>query len=346
MNKRLYALDGLRGVCAIAVMLYHDFLWNGTDCFQVGYFGVYMFFMLSGFSMWYVYAPKAPDAALLRHFFVARFARIAPLYVLASLLGGLARIYSQGQDTLSADFFRRLALNASLLFGLAMPGQSSFVPGGWSIGVECVFYLMFPLFLLFGRRLRAMAVLLVLSLALNQMIAASLLTSSTMAQQWVAYSNFPTFLVYFVAGMVSAMLYARLARAGVTMGAFMVRAVPVSALGFMFLYPATTQETFLVGPQVGLLVLAGMAGMLAAALWQPGRVEQRLFHFLGEVSYSTYLLHFFVYQAVLAALNRVAPGHSIWLLTGVAAPLTLALAAASYRWFEHPVRLWINRRLA
>ncbi|MDE3038198.1 MAG: acyltransferase [Pseudomonadota bacterium] len=73
---RLHMLDGLRGICAISLMFYHMLSWNGAALFQIGTFGVYFFYVLSGFSLWYVYAgrPLAPD--MLKTFFIARVARI------------------------------------------------------------------------------------------------------------------------------------------------------------------------------------------------------------------------------------------------------------------------------
>lgn len=101
-KPRLYALDALRGGCAISLMFYHLFAWNGTNVFQIGTFGVYLFYVLSGFSMWYVYAERPLTPRMLRAFFLARFARIFPLYFLACLISVTARLYAKGADGMNA----------------------------------------------------------------------------------------------------------------------------------------------------------------------------------------------------------------------------------------------------
>ncbi|MDE3061373.1 MAG: acyltransferase, partial [Pseudomonadota bacterium] len=145
-RPRLHALDGIRGLCAIAIMLYHILLWNGVALFQIGTFGVYLFYVLSGFSLWYVYAHRAVTFDLLKTFFTARVARIVPLYLAVCLLIVVLRFYTAGaSNVFNADFISRFLLNITFLFGVALPQKSSIVPGGWSIGVEWVFYLSFPL---------------------------------------------------------------------------------------------------------------------------------------------------------------------------------------------------------
>lgn len=343
--SRLHALDAIRGVCAVALMFYHYYMWNGTDHFQIGYFGVYMFFMLSGFSMWYVYASKPLDIGLLRHFFIARVARIFPLYAVVVVLGAAARVFAQGFETVNADFFHRYLVNTTLMFGLSQPGKTSFVPGGWSIGIEFVFYLVFPLFLLFGRSLKGMLALLVASFALNQCIALSLLSQSTMAEQWTNYTNFPTFLVYFVAGIVTAMGYGKLSHRPLLQHPVLCRVVPVAAIAVMFCYPSDTQEHFLQGAQVALLIAVGMAGIFFAALLKPSLWERRCFQFLGDISYSTYVLNFFVYQLVSAVLNRLYPDHGLSVTVALSASGSIILAYLSYRFYELPARIWLNAKL-
>jgi len=351
-QPRLYALDAMRGVCALSLMVYHYLMWNGTDYFQIGYFGVYIFFILSGFSMWYVYARKPLTADLLRHFFVARIARILPLYIAASLLATLARIYEQGLASITnAEFFQRFFFNITMLFGLATPGKTSIVPGGWSIGIEWVFYLAFPLFLLFIRRLRSVVALLVGAFILNQVIVYALLGEASVAGQWTYYTNFPTFLVYFVAGIAVAIFYNHLQhRPGRPALPFpdrrwLCRLVPIASLAFVFLYPSTTPESYLQGGHVALLIFVAMGGVFFASFASPYEWEKKLYRFLGDISYSTYLLSFFVYHGVDAVLKVIYPAHPLALTIWLAMIATIVLAYASYRFFEMPARVWINRKL-
>lgn len=353
-QPRLYALDAMRGVCAIALMLYHYYFWNGADYFQIGYFGVYVFFILSGFSLWYVYARRPASLDTLQDFFVARVARIVPLYVAVCLLATAARLWAQGAaNVMHAGFYERFLFNVTLLFGFAMPGKTSIVPGGWSIGIEWVFYLAFPLFFIFARRIAAMLGLLVAALILNQVICYAVTADSTITVQWAYYTNFPTFLVYFIAGIATAMLYDRLQflkAQGKTLpfpdSAWLCRMVPFFAIAVLFLYPAGSPEEYLKGCHVVLLVGVAMMGVLAGAFAKPGAWEKKLYRFLGDISYSTYLLNFFVYYAAEGVLKRAYPTHPIALTIALASIGTIAAAYLSYRFFEMPARKWINKKLA
>src|SRR6185295_16501291 len=108
-------------------------------------------------------------------------------------------------------FLGRFLLNITFLFGLIEPGKTSHLPGGWSIGIEWVFYLAFPLFVMFAQTLRTMFVLLFLALVINQLYVSALFgDGKTLGDEWVAYIQFPVFLVYFIAGIASAEMYLRL----------------------------------------------------------------------------------------------------------------------------------------
>lgn len=350
-QPRLYALDAMRGICALALMVYHYLSWNGTDYFQIGYFGVYIFFILSGFSMWYVYAGREMTPGLMRHFFVARVARILPLYVAVCLLATAARVYEQGLVSVTnAAFAQRFLFNVTMLFGLATPGKTSIVPGGWSIGIEWVFYIVFPLLLLFTRRLSVMVALLVASLVLNQVIVYGLLGEASMGGQWNHYTQFPTFLVYFFAGIAVAMVYGRLQQrpGGAALpfpdSQWLCRLVPLSALALIMSYPSETGEAYLMGGHVALLIAVAMGGVFFAAFARPQGWEKKLYRFLGDISYSTYLLNFFVYHMVDVVLKAVYPAHDVTLTIWLAMIGSVIAAYASYRFFEMPARSWINRK--
>jgi exopolysaccharide production protein ExoZ len=346
---RLYALDALRGLCAIAIMIYHFYSWNGIEYHQVSTFGVYLFYVLSGFSMWYVYSRKSVDAGMLRAFFVARFARIFPLYFLAGMGVFFAKLFFLGSDSVfNLAFLHRFLMNITMLFGLATPGHFSHVPGGWSIGIECVFYLTFPLFVLFARRLITLAILLMFSLALNQLYVSVLFANrETVITHWVEYIHFPVFLVYFVAGMLAAEIYERLRMRAqrLPQSIWPMGLLMLAAIAFIFTYPAITPENFLFGGHYPLLILAAMIAMLAGA-WmpEPTAPTREFFSFLGDISYSTYLMHFFMYNSVKLLLTHFYPGCPLLLLMAVSATATLLLAYGLYRFFEAPARTYINRR--
>jgi peptidoglycan/LPS O-acetylase OafA/YrhL len=80
-KHRFLALDGLRGVAAFAVVLYH-FRWSNhlTGPFQNGYLAVDLFFILSGFVIYANYS-ALPDLRSALHFIWLRFFRVYPLHL-------------------------------------------------------------------------------------------------------------------------------------------------------------------------------------------------------------------------------------------------------------------------
>lgn len=350
---RLYGLDALRGLCAIAVMLYHFYSWNGTDAFQVGYFGVYIFFILSGFSLWYVYRPRALDVALLRSFFVARVARVAPLYVLVvALMIGL-RVFGSGVDTLlDLSTLSGTLLNVTFLFGTALPGKLSMVIGGWSLGIEAVFYCLFPVFLLFAPRLRTLVALSVVAVLVNQLYVANLMHDYELLshEYTMFYTVFPVFLVYFLLGVLVAEWY----RCRPPVAAYIARwpaqtalkLLALACLGGIFFIPVISLEAFLFGPHYLLMLCLSAALMMATACIRlTARWEQALYRFLGDISYATYLMHYLVYLLMAKVLQRLYPDTAMLAFLPLIGLCAVAVAYVVFRLYEMPMRRYLTRRM-
>lgn len=332
-------LDALRGVCAIFIMVYHYLSWNGVELFQIGTFGVYIFFILSGFSMWYVYADSEITAQSLRAFYVSRFARIFPLYLLVN--------WKFVHHGLNPTYFKTFILNITFLFGLSSPGLTSGVTGGWSIGIEWVFYLAFPLLWVFLRSLKAMLILLVFSLIINQTYVASLFPKASFGELWIDYSQFPVFIVYFIAGIAGANLYQKFYHHRPQgLSAFQqwlaVTGIIVCMV-LVFAYPSEDIKDYLWGWHFLLLIFASSLAVFLCALVQDlSPFAIRVCKFLGDISFSTYLTHYLVYKYGLPFFQK----HST-LEVGYILPIlwciTLVSAYVLYRFYEMPARKFINR---
>ena len=156
--KHLDAIESLRGVAALMVLLYHlaelvKMPLPGSLGFISTHFGlgVPLFYTLSGFVLAYGYADRLEGRAQIRRFYIRRLFRIAPLFYAMLALWVLAS-WLVWNRTFS---FQTLFLNMSFLFGL-VPGQhESIVWAGWSIGIEMLFYLVFPVIAVLVPNLRA-----------------------------------------------------------------------------------------------------------------------------------------------------------------------------------------------
>lgn len=85
---RFDALDGLRGVAALCVVIYHRKLWLGLPLFGEGYLAVDFFFMLSGFVIGHAYGERLASKSLaLGKFAWLRAERLWPLLIAGTTLG-------------------------------------------------------------------------------------------------------------------------------------------------------------------------------------------------------------------------------------------------------------------
>lgn len=143
-KPRYENLDYLRGLCALSIMAYHYIGWTmqgldiSTFLGKLGVYGVSMFYVLSGLTMYLVYFKSfALDKSFFENFYIKRVFRIYPLMWFVMILA----IVMYGTEASPMDLF----LQFSGLFGVV--DWSSSVPVGvWSIGNELSFYLMLPLF--------------------------------------------------------------------------------------------------------------------------------------------------------------------------------------------------------
>ncbi|MCF3638948.1 acyltransferase [Rhizobium sp. TRM95111] len=282
-RETLYGVQYLRGLAALAVVLFHAAERSG-HAFAIGAAGVDVFFVISGFIMWIISArrPVSPG-----RFLAERLRRIVPVYWLATsvMLAGAA-----------AGLFPNLVISAghtaaSLLFlPMRSPSNGEIWPvlvQGWTLNFEMFFYLVFAAALVLPARFRLAAV---------AGLFASLVAAGTLVD-----SNDPLFLTYtspivfeFVAGMAIGRLWlaGRLPPVAVALAL-----VALSLAGFaaLWLLRLPFDET-VCGPLAAALVLA------TVTLDRHGHVPKlALPALIGNASYSIYLWHTFAISVVAKA---------------------------------------------
>ncbi|WP_437918925.1 acyltransferase family protein [Sphingobacterium sp. LRF_L2] len=100
-------LDGLRGIAAIAVVIFHFMEWVFPDFkdnfIGHGFLAVDFFFCLSGFVMSYAYDEKIKKIGL-KKFFISRLIRLHPLVCIGSILGIISMIWDPFNTETSRSF--------------------------------------------------------------------------------------------------------------------------------------------------------------------------------------------------------------------------------------------------
>ncbi len=165
--RRLDALTGLRFFAAAWVLLYHyrkhvTFPAVVVPLIEQGRAGVSLFFVLSGFVLYYSYHQHFDGRVPGAHFWQfarARFARIVPMHVLALLLVTPATLWLVRNQRPFAESYLRAQLDGFALlrtwlanlalvqmYKPSMLSQEAWNGPSWSIGDELVFYALFPVF--------------------------------------------------------------------------------------------------------------------------------------------------------------------------------------------------------
>jgi peptidoglycan/LPS O-acetylase OafA/YrhL len=287
-QNRLFNLDYLQGMAALGIMVYHYLSWTlgkfSSDTFlgRFGVYGVSIFYILSGLTLYYVYYDKMkPTTADLLTFFKKRFFRIFPLLWLVTLTA----ISLSGK---MPDLFN-LFLNLSGLFGF-VKWDTYFSAGVWSIGNELVFYVFFPFFVLFTKRHRLLMILLSLVLlSLYLYFAFHKLPHSSVSDQWRNYINPLNQVFLFLSGFLLGLFFRDR-----HFGNSVTISLLIFAIFLFIFYPVSGEQ---INVKIGLnrVVFTVCCFIFCLSFYklnvQFPKVIHRPLTQLGEVSYSVYLLH-------------------------------------------------------
>lgn len=344
---QLDQLTGLRGVAAWFVVLFHVRLsltgllpLSVVDGLGKGYLAVDLFFMLSGFVLWLNYGARfrAGGWGEAPRFWWKRFARIWPLHIaiLAAMAAFALLVLATGRDP-SGYPFAELPLHALLIQNWGLTRVLTWNHPAWSISTEMAAYLLFPLIALAlpWERLTTGALLALAGLCAVAMHLLFALNGETILGADIPRYGLWRCLGEFTLGVALCNLLLRWRHQ--RRAAAACAGVAAAAIG-LGLAAGLAETAFVpLAFAAGLLALALDTGPAARAL------ASRPLRWLGEVSYSTYLAHFFLF--VLFKLAFVGDDLQLgW--GGLAGYLALVLAASAalYGGLEKPAQRWLNAR--
>jgi peptidoglycan/LPS O-acetylase OafA/YrhL len=344
-GERVLGWDVLRGLSALVVALYHLLYWQGVASLHTfGSYGVYLFFVLSGASLAYTYAGRLQQGKLsYRGFLWVRYMRLAPLYLALMLLVIPWKLSGGG-----AGLLANALLNASFMFGFFDPAVTSLLIGGWSLGIEAVYYLVFPLLLMVAMASHRLgwASLLLLVVVQAAWIHRTVGASGGYEANLVAYHQAPAFAAYFMAGCLMG-LARRHGRVPAWPTSVLLSAI---AAGFALLWALNPMRD---GDQLTGWLGAACASLCLLMAWLAGGLdlrhgEARVAAHLGDATYGLYLMHPILFFGLawmviprlgLAPPQRWGLGSQLGLTAGVIAA-AFVLALLSERYFERPLRDW------
>lgn len=307
------ALDGVRGLAILLVLVSHLMLFNDRTGSRfgdslsalrgLGWAGVDLFFVLSGFLITGILYDTLHDPHYFRSFYMRRFLRIFPLYygflfflMILNCFVPQAHFVWGGRQYVLLTYMQ----NTGLWFPVTdfHPGVWADLDHFWSLAVEEQFYLFWPLlvFLVRGRR-RLIALALTLSgLALLLRIVLYLHGSSPMLIFMLTPCRMDTLLLGGCLALVirgdSSWIPRRWMLPLALTSAIVIAAYTLWHLG-------REMRSFFFGATFGYLLIAiGCVSLLIAAL-EPESIAHRIFRWsflrsLGKYSYGIYVLHIFV----------------------------------------------------
>ncbi len=365
LSGRVPQLDGLRGVAILLVISLHylndsehgafgTFLYRFGSAFRLGWSGVDLFFVLSGFLIGGILLDARRAENYFSAFYVRRFFRILPLYYIwLSLFAVVSLIFgsflSQYLSVLSSDF-RLLPVYFIFLQNYFALTHSSlawyWLAPAWSLGVEEQFYLISPPLVRFLSISRLKTVLLA-TLGLAPLLRTALLflwpASRSGVSLWM-----PCRADSLAIGVLASLLW----RQGIIQNwyaahrtAFYVILALLSSAFPVFTKWLFAPDAFWMAT-LGLSWLAFLyVGLLLWCLLEPRGIWSRFLQWsflreMGRLSYCIYLIHLLFLGLCHALIRHQRP--SIATISGVSTSLlalllTLLLAKLSWHFFEHPL---------
>ncbi len=309
----LPALTGIRFVAALGVVCFHYFPaalrasvpgW-AAELIGNGSSGVTLFFILSGFVIGYNYLDREPDQ---KEFWIARFSRIYPPYLLAFLV--LAPWYLTHRfATEPAAGAAAKAIEAAVIcltMLQAWSAQTMFLWNGpaWSLSVEAFFYAMFPLLARAMRRVRSRAAIglwVAASFGLSLLPAAAPYLAGGHRLDTVLLYDHPLMcLPLFVLGIALSRVF--LPARGVRLASWMVNgavALLALAMGSKICEGSPVLERALVVGSMAALIL----GLACGDGWIAKALSTRAMTALGDASYTLYIVQVPVACGIKALLG-------------------------------------------
>ena len=354
----LPALTGIRTLFAFNIVLFHFTPPHLGPLYRVvdnGYVFVGVFFLISGYILTYNYSDRA-HTLIKRDFWIARFSRLYPVYLLVLVLSSTMLI-TEWQARPHLEFWTGLILTPLLLQGWSPTLATFWNTVAWTLSSEVALYAAFPwlirapwpkspkrLILLFLAFWIIGLLPHTLYLFLNPDHLSEPVTrySSTTLIRFLKYTPLP-YVSTFLAGMTLGKLQLKLTLK--ERQRFTIAAITLAALGLFFYAPVShvpylVMHGGLLMPLFAALIL-GLSGphpISSIFAWRPLLL-------IGESSYCLYLLHFNVFILIhtyhlpehlhLAALDP-------WLSYLV----LILLSLAAYHYVETPGRRALLRHFS
>lgn len=347
------SLTGVRGIAALAVVFYHYFYAltasvPGLQAFAHGYMAVDLFFVLSGFVMGLTYARRFTGRVPLRTyslFLARRLGRIYPLYVISTIVvTGMVLL-----NLIPATPHSAATIASNIMLIQAWGFASSINDPAWSISTEFAAYVIFPVLvsLVFSRRAVASVMTGIIAVGLLGVLAQLDATTLHQVSDGVAHRNGPLdvfgagtiwpllrCIAGFVLGLIAFRIWSSPGRSGILAWRHLADVAAI-VIAILWLTPKSD-----IALEIAFVVL--VLALATPGSWTAALMATPLVYWLGEISFSIYLIHRpvdYVFRKPAAALLGGLHLPHAYTLAGIPSILlTVMLAAVSFYVIEKPAR--------
>ncbi len=329
-GNRLYVLDGLRGIAALLVVVFHyttmfpvfypDALMPAFT-FPIGQFGVHLFFMISGFVILMTLEKRGASAGFVK----ARFFRLYPIFWVCILITATIMVVAPPPG--HHQTLQQILVNFTMVeeYVKIKPVDGVY----WSLTYELGFY--FFMFWVFRLKLEKWLDWITGFWILGTVFFALLEPYIPHPLHYLlVFNNYGSL---FAAGLLLYRIYSKVAspaRTGLLVAAILAQFMPT--------WGEAIQESLM-----QLISVAALAGIFSLALFTKALnyLGGSLFVFLGRISYPLYLIHQMVGYALINAMQQSGIGW--WASVSLAFVVAIGIASALTLMIDEPVRRRISK---
>ena len=365
IHTRFSTLDGMRGIAAISVMLFHYTTSMPMSIFRHAPLAVDIFFILSGFVIAHSYGNRLGRNMTAPEYLLRRIIRLYPMFVIGLLAGSpiLYLLYTSGL----ANYSTKDIINALLCNCFFMPyigsklsydfGSANFVTGtifpvnppAWSLFFEMVASILFVLFI----KLKQKHLIVLICVSYAFMIISGYFVSAEngilgidLQQGWITHTfigGFPRVVFGFFLGVLvySVLRNDQFRPLRCLCQQHCKSAYPIYILLFViFIFPKNFMGLY----DAIVIAIVAPSVVFAGALINMGTGSARTFaEFLGWISYPVYCLHWPIGRAVFFVMSD---SYYLNLLpAAVASVATLAASVVLTKYCDEPIRGFLSKRL-
>ena len=371
-KPRYEILDGLRGVAAVLVVLFHLLeTYSGGQAHQIinhGYLAVDFFFVLSGFVIGYAYDDRW-DKMTTWGFFKRRLVRLQPMVIMGTIVGACFYFFGQGDGfPLIGNVDGWKVLLAFVMGCLMIPcgagmdirgwgEMNSFNGPNWSLTWEYVGNILYAL--VFRRLpkiglavLAAAAAFCTLDLCLDWNVF-GLLTEGHAGHRYTVIGGWSLTAEQVYIGLTRlfypfliGLLISRVGKFIKVKNGFWWCSL---ILAVLFSIPCVGGEGNILNGvynAICILVLMPLVVMMGAGSQIKGEKSTRVCNFLGEISYPLYITHYpLMYMQMNWAWSHPdAPVYAHVMVCVACFFLSIGIAYSCLRLYDIPVRKWLTEK--